>query len=256
MSSSKRRRDYETLRRELRNAEYGALLDALRGTEPFFAQFSSWDDVVGFMRRGTSRDPNKDIVLRTILRAHAKVNDPRLQTALLAIFWPGLESIHFQKRRWDGSLDARWNNITWTFLQVVCRLNLRNRSDRLVQKIINDTVHDLYQGYCREWRQSGREIPTDPYRVEQLLPPYEDEAFLLIEMRDEHEAHLRRLREHVAEGRITKGDARLIARTRLFRRSLTECARQAGMSYQAAKKRRQRAEAAIRKYNAGKPRVP
>ena len=55
-------------------------------------------------------------------------------------------------------------------------MGLSPSSDRLVQKIINDTVRHLYQGYCRQRRQSRREIPTDPYRVEKLLPPYGEEA--------------------------------------------------------------------------------
>ena len=76
------------------------------------------------MRSGTSKDPRKDEVLRPILPAHAEDEDPRWRTILLAIFWPGLESIHFRKTRLGSDPDERWQTIVWTFLQVFCRIDV------------------------------------------------------------------------------------------------------------------------------------
>lgn len=237
------KRDYEALCREMRNAEFGTLLDVLRGAEPFLGQFRSWDDVVAYMRGGTSRDPDKDIVLRAILRAHAGTNDPRLRTVMLVIFWPGLEAIHFRRRAWDKDVDSRWSNVTWAFLDVLIRIDVERRPDRLVQKIVNDTMHYLYLACRREWTRTEREAATAPDLLETLAPPVEDSRLATMEAQD---AKVQFLRDHVSAGRIGEADFHLIAGTRVYGKPLGECARELGLSHCAAEKRRQRAEAAIR----------
>ena len=241
--SKRSKRDYEALCRELRNAEYGTLLDVLRGAEPFLVQFRSWDDVVAYMRGGTSRDPEKDIVLRTILRVHAKPTDPRLRTILLVIFWPGLEAINFKKRSWDKNVDSRWSNVTWAFFDVLLRIDLEKRPDRLVQKIVNDTVHYLYVECRREWSHAEHEAATAPDLLETLATPVEDSRLAMLEAQD---ARVQYLRDHVSARRIGETDFHLIVGTRVYGKPLGDCARELGLSRYAAEKRRQRAEAAIR----------
>lgn len=244
LSFTKRnRRDYETLCRELRNPEYRTLLDVLRGAEPFLGQFGSWGDVVAFMRRGTSRDPDKDIVLRAILRTHVKTNDPRLRTVMLVIFWPGLEAINFKRRAWDKDVNARWCNVTWAFFDVLFRIDLEKRAERLVQKVVNDTIHQLYAGYRREWKRAERETTTAPDLLEALTEPVEDPRLAEIDAQD---AVVKRLRDLVSSERIGETEFHLIVGTRVYGQRLTDCAREVGLSRYAGEKRRQRAEAILR----------
>jgi len=247
MSSASRRRDRERLEQDLLSAPYEQLLRDLQDTDPFLKQFDIWLDVLDFMQTGPPGDPRKDQVLGAILSAHADDGSPKWRTALLAMFWPGLESIHWRKRHCDRDPDERWQNVIWAFLQSVCRLDLRARSWRLMRKLLNDTSRRLYDNYARRWRQTDREVLSMPEELEALAGSHECCGLMEIELRDTQEHQARRLRSHVKAGRISHIDFLLILGTRLYGRSLAECAAEAGLSYEAAKKRRQRAEAAIRR---------
>lgn len=248
MAIPSRDRDRERLEQELQTGEYQGLLRRLQKKEPFLRQFRTWADVIAFMRNGTSTDPRKDEILRPIFEAHAKDEDPRWRAVLLAIFWPGLESIHFQKRGWDVDPEERWQNITWTFLQVLCRIDVKRRPDRLVQKVFNDTVHHLHDEYRRAWKRMNREFTAEPEEIEALAGGTEGIDTAGIALRETQEIEINRLREHLDAGRITEADFLLLVGTRVYGQSIADYARGVGLDYQVAKKRRQRAEAIIRRF--------
>jgi len=245
--------DRERLERELQGGAYQALLRRLQRKQLFFRCFRTWADVIAFMRSGTSRDPRKDEILRPIFEAHAEDEDPRWRAILLVVFWPALESIHFQKRGWDADPDERWQNVVWTFLQVLCRIDLTKRADRLVQKIFNDTVHRLHDEYRRAWNRTNREFTAEPEEIDALAGGVEGIDFAGIELREAQEIEINRLREHLDAGRITEADFLLLVGTRVYGQSIADYARGAGLDYQVAKKRRQRAEAVIRRFEKEKP---
>lgn len=245
MASVSRDRDRARLERELHTDEYQHLLWHLQKHEPFLRQFTTWADVIGYMRTGTSTDPRKDDILRPIFTAHAEDQDPRWRAILLAIFWPGLESIHFQKRSWDVDQRERWQNITWAFLQVLCRIDVKRRPWRLVQKVFNDTVHRLYDEYRRTWNRTNREVAMDPDEIDALAGDMNGVDLAGIELREVQEIEIQRFRQHRNAGRISEADFLLLVGTRVYGKSIADFARETGLDYQVAKKRRQRAEAVI-----------
>ena len=251
MRSALRKEQYKEVVRDLRSEKYRTLLGELQQTEPFLQQFPNWDGVIRFMRKGTSHDPAKDTVLQAIFRAHAGTQDHRLRTALLAIFWPGLESIYHRKRSWDTDADSRWSNVIWTFLQVICRIDLLKRSNRLVQKVINDTIHGLYSEYKRDWDRASVETLMDPDQLADVAGATEAPEFSDIELRDEQESQAADLRRHVESGHITEGGFHVLVGTRVYGKLLRECAEELGLSVDAVKQRRLRAEAAIRRHQEG-----
>jgi hypothetical protein len=242
-------REYAGLEQELQGKDYEALLQGLQGKAPFFRRFDTWTDIVAFMRKGISQEPQKDEVLRPIFMTHRKDHDPRWRTVLLVIFWPGLESIHRRKRGWDPDPDERWQNLVWTFLKVICRIDVSRRPDRLVQKVINDTLHHLHDEYRRAWNAKALEIfPEDDNEFELLCGGEESIGYALVELRELQEMEIKKLRFHVEEGRISDSDFLLLVGTRVYGNSIADYAREAGLDYQVAKKRRQRAEAVIRQH--------
>lgn len=248
MSPFSRDRDREQLERELGTQKYARLLEDLKQTSSFLRQFATWAEVIAFMRAGTSEDSRKDEILRPILAANAALRDPCWRTILLVIFWPGLLSLHLQKRHWDPDGDELWDNLTWTFLRILPRIDVTRRHNRLVQKVINDTVHHLHDEYRRIWDRLEREEHIEVQQL-QLLAASEDVNPLMIFLdREEEKIAIGRLREHVDAGRITEIDLFLIISTRVYGKQVAECARELGLAYQAAKKRRQRAEEAIRRF--------
>lgn len=244
MSSVARDADRRRLECEIFENQYQRLLMRLSNRSAFLAGFGGWEDVLDFMRRGTSRDPEKDHVLLPILQAHGEDGDPRWRTILLAIFWPALESIWRRKRHWDSDPDALWANVVWAFLRAVFRLDPSKRGSRLVQKIVNDIFHGLHDDYRRDWRRAAREVATDPGELAGHDVEDEREAAAAT-LRLEQEARIQVLKAHRAAGRINDPDFLLLVGTQVYGRQLADCARESGITYEVAKKRQQRAIRAI-----------
>ena len=252
MGSVSRDRDRERLERQLETEPYRELLTELQQREPFLRRFATWVDVLTFMREGTSRDPSKDEVLRPILAAHGENHDPRWRAILLALFWPGLGSIHSKKRSWDlDDPEELWQRIYWAFHASVCRIDVARRRDRLVQWIYNATIHRLHDDYRRDWIHAKRECSSGPNEIKALAGSVEGIDFEGMELREAYRREIDRLREHLEAGRITEADFLLLVGTRLYGQSISEYARGAGLKSETAKKRRQRAEAVIRRHEKG-----
>jgi hypothetical protein len=249
LSSASRDRDRDRLERGLQTEGYQELLADLKIEHPFFRRFHGWSDAIAFMRKGTSNDPRKDDVLRPILAANAVGQDPRWRAILLVVFWPALLSLHFRKRHWDKDPDELWHNIAWTFLEVVCRIDVQRRPERLVQKVVNDTAHHLHDEYCRIWDRAGREESAGTEALASIAASPEDDPYHMYLLLEAQELEIRRLRGHLDAGRITEADYLLLVGTRVYGKPVADYAREMGFPYQAVKKRRQRAEAAIRRFH-------
>lgn len=249
MASGARERDRECLERELQTREYQALLQELQQTDCFLEQFESWSDVIAFMWAGSSRDPRKDEVLKPIFRTYRESRDPRWRTVLLMVFWPGLVARCGKERHLDlDDSEELWQTIACVFLRVIDRVDVDRRPARLVQKVINDTIHDLRYEYRRRRKRAYREAAAEPERIEWLAGGVEDVSFVVLCRREAVEQYVRKLRNHLDKGRITSDDYELLLATRANRMSLAEYARDVGLDYEVAKKRRQRAEAAISRH--------
>ena len=249
--NDRHKKQYGRLERDLRSETYTDLLQQLTNAEPFFGQFKTWGSVLEFMRKGSSEDPRKDEVLRPIFQAHREDQDPRWRTVLLAIFWPGLSSLRRRKRYWDLDQGELWQTVTWSFLRVICRIDPERRPHRLVQKVMNDTFHRLHEEYRREWDRRDWEVGVEPETLVDLAGEVEDIDYAGIELRLRQTAEIRRLQEHLEKGRICETDFLLLVGTRVYGRSVADYARETGLDYQVAKKRRQRAEAVIRRHEQG-----
>lgn len=246
MSKASRARAYAQLQRELETEAYKEMLDGLKQHHPFFQRFQAWADILSFMRAGPILAPQKDEVLRPIFTAHAAAGDPRWQTVLTAIFWPSLEAICARRRKWDLNEPGRWSNVVYSFLHVIRQLDPSQRPERLAQKVINDTAHRLHQLYLHTWVAAERETLDDPFVIEEAVGGLGDVDFEGIDRRERAEIEIARFRRHLQEGCIDEADFALLVGTRVYGETVEDFAQQVGLEYEAAKKRRQRAEAAIR----------
>jgi len=249
MASASRDADREWLEREVQTREYQALLRDLQGTDCFLQQFESWSDVIAFMRAGSSRDPLKDEVLRPIFRVYREGRDPRWRTVLLMIFWPGLVARLGKEHHLDpDDPEELWQTIACVFIRVIDRIDVGRRPERLVQKVVNDTIHDLRYEYRRRRNRAYREDAAEPERLEWLAGGIDGISFEVLCRREAVEQYVSKLRDHCDSGRISSDDYDLLLATRVNGMSLSEYARAIGLNYEVAKKRRQRAEAAVRRH--------
>ena len=248
---SNRDHDRQRLEQELGGETYTSLLRQLHETNAFLRRFGDWSDFIAFMREGASDDPLKEESLLAILKAHAADRDPRWRAVLLAVFWPGLDSVFNHKKHWDKDADERWQNVQWAFLQTVCKLDIGRRTDRLVQRLVSGTIHRLHDEYRRIWNREECETPNSPEYFEGLVGS-RDPDLDAIDLRVKQEAEIKRLREHADAGRISEADFLLLVGTRVYGKSAAQYARETGMSCDLARKRRLRAEAIIRRAEEGR----
>jgi len=96
-----------------------------------------------------------------------------------------------------------------------------------------------------------REIAVEEDELQKRAGGEAGKDFTAIELREAQEAEIKRLRAHMEAGRIKEKDCSLLVSTRIYGQSLANYARDSGFTYNCAKKRRQRAEAKIRRYEAG-----
>jgi len=110
-------------------------------------------------------------------------------------------------------------------------------------------VADSVAAAIRSTLDDGRRNPlVDPEEIDALAGGVEGIDFAGIELREAQEIEINRLREHFEADRITEADFLLLIGTRVYGKSVADYAREAGLDYQVAKKRRQRAEAVIRRF--------
>lgn len=210
--------------------------------------FRTWAEVDAYVRRIGIRDQSADALLVPILQTRTSESASERWAVLLLLFWRSLEGVHVLKRRWDQDAETLWANIQWCFLETVHRLDLTIRTERLGQKITNDTIHRLHDVYRTEWDREKREPATDPEDLTTAADPRPGVDFDAIELRQVQETETKRLRALVDLGQITEAEFFLLLGTRIYGRPLREYARKFGLDYEVAKKRRQRAEAKIGGY--------
>lgn len=237
--------------RDLREPDFSALLASFKQTEPALATFESWEHVLQFMHNDSANAPLKDLILATILHAQAEHRDGRCRVILLAMFWPGLERLLKRKKHWDDDEDERWQNIGSTFFAVTDRLNLDQRAERIAARIIHETGHRLYDHYRRAWRPHHNETLTITEDLDRIAVD-ESSDIAMVDHRDERQFALARLSAHAEAGHISALDFQIVIETRFGGRLLRECAAEMGLSVHTAKKRRQRAEAALAKLDSKK----
>jgi hypothetical protein len=188
-----------------------------------------------------SREVGKEVVLRAILGEHVRDRDDRWRTILLLFFWPGLRSLQRKKAQWDSESERFWQNIVLAFLDVVFSLDLRATRMHPVSAIHWGTYHALYRLCESQWKRDKVEICTDAEFIQVHF--ISDRARTVTDNQAGSEEELRR---HLGSGRISEVEFRLLLGTYVYGYDLRECAEGVGLTYEAAKKRRQRVLARLR----------
>jgi hypothetical protein len=207
--------------------------------------FTSWGELAAFMHAGTSDDPRKDAILRAIALSRDEDEHPLWNTALILFFWPGLLTLFSKKRKWDPDPEELWQTIVIEFLEAVSRLDVGRRRERIASKLINDTYSRTYRAYQPKWRREDQERAVEPAHIEPLIPAVPGIDLAAIELREVQELEIARYREAFEAGVIGEEGFYLLIATCVYGQSIADYAREKGRSYQALKKKRQRALAAI-----------
>lgn len=188
---------------------------------------ASFADMQAELLDRTTPYDRRDEVLCSLLRIGA--TDPTARLAVVILLVPGLRrSVARYGRFLD--LDDRWGTILAALWEHACRYDTSRRPHHVAANLIWDATGSLLRVSRHEQAHVDRRV--DLTELEE--PPQtdvEDSGIGLI-----HSA--------VAAGVLTEVDAALIDATRLRGVDLRSTAILLGLSYEAAKKRRRRAEVA------------
>ena len=247
MSSDSRRRLRRQLEQELQSKPLQAKLAILQTEFPIFGAFATWLDVVDTLHNRAITQTAKDNLLRALLWVRQRERDADWNVVLTVVFWPALNSIYRKKYEWDSDVEELWYSLYSVFLEVLNRIDVFRRPDRLAAKVFNDTLHALYRLYHRKWECACWEIRLDPEIYDALVECVAGDGAAAIESQAELALQLRRLRRLRQKGILTSAEFDLLVAVDFDGQSLAELASKSGANYQTLKKRRQRALAKIKR---------
>ncbi|MGH2949463.1 MAG: hypothetical protein ACRDPC_24950 [Solirubrobacteraceae bacterium] len=212
-------------RREIASPELAACFARWRAQEPALRPFTGPAGVLGFLRR-SARGEAQDAVLRALLsRARDDVAAGRL---VLHALLPGLKRLSArllvdtreQEELWSALLACAWQRIR--------TYPVARRPRRVAANLLLDTLHDAVAAH-RVAVRARAELDVVPARLPVGGPQIERDV----------EAVMARA---VRAGAVTAAEVELILRTRIDGVSLVSLARSEGVTYDALRVRRRRAE--------------
>lgn len=210
--------------------------------------FGTWVDVRRWLDEIDARSPSADTILRPVLVKVNRLPDEIWHDIMLFLFWRPLVLCRgYLKRLDEKEPDALDSYILWAFIRVLHNLNLDVRQVRLGQKILNDVQYDvrLFYKTDRELTAKFRQLLTQENTEDDgergfPAPPIEDGAFAAVEHRHDSDWACARLDALVRQGRISETDYLILLGCYLYEEPLKEIAERLGLTYDAARKRRQR----------------
>ena len=212
-----------------------------------FAPYASWPEMAEALGDRRTGEHQADAVLRCILAGFVSDPSPLWSMALCCSCFRVLVATYRPRQHWHADAEEVWQEAVLVFLDVCRRIAAKHHSHGLLRRIANETSHRLHEEFASRWRMSDAEHPTDHSDMQALVDPRQDlgQRETLRDLTEQRDLALARLLRHRALGTITAADCDLLIRTRLEGQSLREAADIDGRSYDATKKRAQRAELAM-----------
>jgi len=227
-----REKDWQNLKREL-SRNHG-LLQTVKLISRFYHRYNSLWDVVENARKNRWDDPIFDRILRPLIEMLKASSGEAWNSLMLALFWPAMLSLSGKFRSYDADEDARWSNVVLAFLRTVNNPVLFNRKRGLATKIYYDTRHRLFEIYLLP-----KDVATIPKKIiaEQIEFVIRDN----IARRWDRQRFVEKLNAILNSESITPLEYNLIKGSLIYEEPLEICAESLGLTYEAAKKLRQRA---------------
>jgi len=196
----------------------------------------------------------KDRILFGIFTAFKIDPDPLWMSFITLIFLPMLSKLYNQKSFYEDSGDTEelWQQLNWCFLQTIHNLDPDRRPSGIASKVKSDTSKRLYEHYSAQWesRKAYRGMVDFVREIEPIVREHQLHRRHPFPA-DEDETQMERLDELsvcLKAGVIKDSEYQLLVATEVERHRLRCLAQRYGISYEALKKRRQRALAAVQKY--------
>lgn len=230
---------------ELSGTEGRRLLEEVAAEASLPAAAESWRALARALNELKPEHPARDRALAAcFVRLDASPERASLiETALLALCWPILEAVHNTTWAWEADPDTRWSEVLYAFLRAIRRFSLERRSGRISGKVYNDIRHDLYLECSKRWKIDEREITHTPAEMIRIAENASREADIPVP--DRRDVILDFLGRYRQMGVIDGVEMDLLMAVLADGMTVKEAAARIGLSPEAGKKRKQRAETAI-----------
>jgi len=235
----------KSLEREIGGAAYRELFPMVKAMCRTMEDFGDWHDAIAFAKSCHVEEATRDALIAELLLQTSCSRSPNISAVLILMFWNRLYGLVLRCKSWDRDGAELWHNILLQFLTSIQAFGVERRVEHVMRWICNQTRYRLHARYQKHWEAAAHEDCCPPPKLERLASGGLDPAFAEIEERDELDARIRSLRRHVDAGRMSGTDFLILVATRFYGISLTDYARDAGLDYETAKKRKQRAEARL-----------
>jgi hypothetical protein len=244
----------EDLEREVFGQEFGRYFKEGLRCEAELAEFDGPSALIEFLHGHPEDFRRTDAAICALLRAYQRGGPRRsaIGALLLLVLWPALVSIFDSRKRRCREFQDLWSEVQWAFLETAWRYPLDQRPARVASNLKLDTLkkvtaaerersrHELVTASLLEAAREGRlDLAAPPPELEEAASEAASSAEAA---RETLQAFRHACDRAVAQGLISELDRLLIVSTRLYGQDLKAYARTRRLSYEMAKKRRQRAE--------------
>ena len=196
---------------------------------------------------------SEDGILCELFTCYAENRSPLWLTVLTLVFFPVLTANLVTRRHWRTCKEEMCSDLYWALTGALADVDPSSRQSEIVRQVINRTLGRFRQLCEKEWNHARRERASADLVHTAKEPNGPDLRLVALEERDEARWVLGRLRGMAERSAISREDLKLVLDTRMQEVNLQDAATARGLTYQAAKKRRQRAETAIRNLMPGAP---
>jgi len=235
----------QALEAELRGVEGMQLLGEVTAEASLPATMENWSALEKLLHSLGPKHPTHDRVLTACFaRRDTSPEKARVvESALLVLFWPMLKSVHCRKEKLETDAETRWSEVFFAFLRAIRRFSLDRRNEHISGKIYNDLLHDFYRACSKRRELAEREIAHDPEEMRRMADEKAHAAD--VTSSDRRDIIVEFLHRQCRAGNIDDIERDLLVAILADGLTVKDAAVRVGISYEAGKKRKQRAEKAI-----------
>lgn len=232
------------LERDIKTNDFIRLYLRIRQRHKALERFTTPQDLVQFLHEQKFQDHQaKDRILQILITEYQQREDQTLSSYLLLILLPGLTHLFYQFRGRVKAvgLDVQelWGEIGWLFFQVLKGYETETRPTRTASTIIG-RVKNRLRDWCHKVQREREALSIYGQEVLTQKGLFQSES---------QDLKLKELVQILLDNEvISKTDLFIILGSRVYGEDLKRLSHTLPFSYESTRKRRQRAEKAIREF--------